>query len=70
MARSKMLADSTAQRISKMIDEEGKFQPGDKLPNENEFSAELGVSRSTLREAIRILTTNGALEISAAKAHS
>jgi len=63
MARSKMLADSTAQRISKMIDEEGKFQPGDKLPNENEFSAELGVSRSTLREAIRILTTNGALEI-------
>ena len=67
MARSKMLADSTAQRISKMIDEEGKFQPGDKLPNENEFSAELGVSRSTLREAIRILTTNGALEIQRGK---
>lgn len=63
MARSKMLADSIAQRISKMIDEEGRFQPGDKLPNENEFSAELGVSRSTLREAIKILTTGGALEI-------
>ncbi len=63
MAKSKLLADSIAQRISKMIDEEGRFQPGDKLPNENEFSAELGVSRSTLREAIKILTTGGALEI-------
>ncbi len=67
MARSKMLADSIAQRISKMIDEEGRFQPGDKLPNENEFSAELGVSRSTLREAIKILATGGALEIQRGK---
>ena len=67
MAKSKMLADSTAQRISKMIDDDGRFQPGDKLPNENEFSAELGVSRSTLREAIRILTTNGVLEIQRGK---
>ena len=27
MAKSKMLADSTAQRISKMIDDDGRFQP-------------------------------------------
>ncbi|MCC8016062.1 MAG: FadR family transcriptional regulator [Clostridiales bacterium] len=63
MANLNMLADSTAQRILKMIEDENRFSIGDKLPNENELSAELGVSRSTLREAIRILTTNGVLEI-------
>lgn len=63
MSKSQMLADSTAQRIIKMIEEENRFSVGDKLPNENELSAELGVSRSTLREAVRILTTNSILEI-------
>lgn len=57
------LADNIAQRIVEMIDTENRFSVGDKLPNEVELSAELGVSRSTLREAIRILTTNGVLEI-------
>ncbi len=63
MSRSAMLADSTAQQILKMIEEENRFSVGDKLPNENDLAAELGVSRSTLREAVKILTTNGILEI-------
>lgn len=63
MSKSAMLADSTAQQIIKMIEEENRFSVGDKLPNENDLAAELGVSRSTLREAIKILTTNGILEI-------
>lgn len=63
MSKSAMLADSTAQKIIKMIEEEARFSSGDKLPNENDFANELGVSRSTLREAIKILTTNGLLEI-------
>ncbi len=63
MIKSARLADSTAQRIIKMIEEENRFCIGDKLPNENDLAAELGVSRSTLREAIKILTTNGTLEI-------
>jgi DNA-binding FadR family transcriptional regulator len=46
-----------------MIKEENRFSIGDKLPNENDLASELGVSRSTLREAIKILTTNGMLEI-------
>lgn len=58
-----MLADSTAQKIMDMIVEESRFSVGDKLPNENDLAQELGVSRSTLREAIKILTTNGILEI-------
>lgn len=63
MSKSAMLADSTAQQIVAMIDDENRFSVGDKLPNENELAKELGVSRSTLREAIKILTTNGTLEI-------
>lgn len=63
MSNSAMLADSTAQRILKMIEEENRFSVGDKLPNENDLAGELGVSRSTLREAVKILTTNGIVEI-------
>ena len=63
MSKSAMLADSTAQQILHMIEVENRFSVGDKLPNENDLSLELGVSRSTLREAVKILTTNGILEI-------
>lgn len=63
MSKPEMLADSIAQQIMKMIEEENRFSVGDKLPNENDLALELGVSRSTLREAIKILTTNGILEI-------
>ncbi|WP_240377127.1 FadR/GntR family transcriptional regulator [Bacillus piscicola] len=59
----KRLSDSVADDIMSMIAIEKRFLPGDKLPNENEFSVELNVSRTTLREAIRILVTNGILEI-------
>lgn len=56
------LSDVTAQRIRNMI-EENHFKVGDKLPNENDFANELGISRSTLREAIKALTSVGILEI-------
>src|SRR5690625_3700080 len=57
------LSDSIAEDIVAMISIEKRFVPGDKLPNENELSRELNISRTTLREAIRILVTNGILEI-------
>ena len=59
----KRLAESIADRILQMITEERRFSAGDKLPNENDLSQELGVSRATLREAVRILSTGGILEI-------
>ncbi len=37
----------------------GRMKPGDKLPNERDLSAELGVSRPSLREAIRAMTQLG-----------
>lgn len=61
------LADSTAKQITDMIEIDNRFSVGDKLPNEIDFANELGVSRSTLREAIKILTTNGTLEIQRGK---
>lgn len=63
MANTSKLSDITAQKIRKMIEEDERFSIGDKLPNENDFANELGISRSTLREAIRILTVSGILEI-------
>lgn len=67
MKKTEMLADSIAQRITEMIEVDGRFSVGDKLPNENDLAQELGVSRSTLREAVKILTTSGILEIKRGK---
>lgn len=41
----------------------GDFQPGQKLPSEPELSEQLGVGRSTVREAIKILGAMGAVEV-------
>ena len=62
-----MLSDKTADRIYDMIKEKDAFAPGDKLPNEIELSKILGVSRTTLREAVKILVTAGILEIKRGK---
>ena len=67
MPRQKRLSDSVADDILSMITIEKKFMPGEKLPNENELSEELKISRTTLREAILILATNGILEIQRGK---
>ncbi|MDA0566744.1 FCD domain-containing protein [Streptomonospora sp. S1-112] len=41
----------------------GELRPGDRLPTERDLAAGLGVSRSSMREAIRALTTLGVLEV-------
>lgn len=40
-----------------------KILPGDKLPNEMEIANGLGVSRGTVREALKILSAYGIIEI-------
>ncbi len=42
--------------------EQGMLVPGERLPRESDLAAQLGLSRSSLREAIRALTVVGALQ--------
>ncbi len=42
----------------------GELRPGDRLPNESELSAHFGVSRSTVREALRVLASRDLVETS------
>jgi len=62
MKRTK-LSEQVSGRLYEMIVEEGLYEPGSKLPNENELSEFLQVSRTTLREAISFLVAQGVLEI-------
>lgn len=55
------LADHTIDQIERLIIE-GRLEPGQRLPSERELGAKLGVSRPTLREAIRALTMMGILD--------
>lgn len=63
----KRLSETIADDILAMITLEKRFSPGEQLPNEIALSEELNVSRTTLREAMRILVTNGILEIKRGK---
>ncbi|MFH1242239.1 MAG: FadR/GntR family transcriptional regulator [Pseudomonadota bacterium] len=55
------LADSVIKEIKGMI-VRGDLKKGDKLPNQNEFAAQLGVSRTVLREALQTLDQLGVIE--------
>lgn len=59
----KSLSQQVADDIYHMIVNENSFTPGSQLPNENDLSQQLGVSRATLREAIRTLVSQGILDV-------
>jgi GntR family transcriptional repressor for pyruvate dehydrogenase complex len=48
-------------QIKAMIGE-GRLEPGARLPTERDLASQLGISRSSMREAIRALTVLGVLE--------
>lgn len=54
--KSRMLRSTTAEQIKKLILLSG-LRPGDPIPTEPELCEKLGVSRSSVREAIRTLAT-------------
>ena len=55
------LVDKVVRRIGQDIIS-GLFKPGDTLPNESALCERLGVSRSVLREAVRVLVSKGLLQ--------
>ena len=59
----KNLSQETAHKLYTQIVVERRLATGEKLPNELELAKELGVSRTTLRDALRTLTTQGVLEV-------
>ncbi|WP_017590054.1 FadR/GntR family transcriptional regulator [Nocardiopsis ganjiahuensis] len=56
------VAQRTVAQIKAMISD-GEVGPGQQLPTERDLSVRLGVSRGSVREAIRSLTTLGVLEV-------
>jgi DNA-binding FadR family transcriptional regulator len=54
--------EEVCARIREQL-ESGRLQPGDKLPPERELSAQLGVSRTALREALRSLEIAGIVKL-------
>ena len=61
--QKKSLAQQAADNIYRLICSGAEFTPGSQLPGENDLSNRLGISRNTLREAIRILVSQGVLEV-------
>jgi GntR family transcriptional regulator, transcriptional repressor for pyruvate dehydrogenase complex len=58
--RTKVYAE-VASQISRLI-EAGRFKPGDRLPPERDLAEMFGVSRTSVRDAIRVLEMRGFVE--------
>jgi GntR family transcriptional repressor for pyruvate dehydrogenase complex len=56
--RSERLYEKIVHQLLQLINE-GKLQPGDRLPAERKLAESLGCSRTSLREACRVLESEG-----------
>lgn len=55
------MTELVSQRLVALLSD-GALRPGDKLPPERELAQQLGVGRTTVREALKLLTLGGLLE--------
>jgi GntR family transcriptional regulator, transcriptional repressor for pyruvate dehydrogenase complex len=60
--RASSLTDHAIERIKQMI-VAGELSPGDRLPREVDLAEHLGISRSSLREAVRALSLIHVLDV-------
>jgi GntR family transcriptional repressor for pyruvate dehydrogenase complex len=56
------VTDDAIEKIKEMI-VSGRLRPGDRLPREDELAGSLGLSRSSLREAVRALSLVRILDV-------
>jgi DNA-binding FadR family transcriptional regulator len=56
------LTDEAIEKIRAMI-KSGELRPGDRLPSEAQLGAQLGLSRSSLREAVKALSLINVLDV-------
>jgi len=64
--KTERLSDRVSEVISNMI-LEGEFKPGDRFLSESVLTQRLGVSRSSVREALRSLETTGWISVKQGK---
>jgi len=62
---AKASAEIVAQIRERLFD--GKFKPGDFVGTERTLAVEFGISRLTMRDALRILEANGIVEVKVGK---
>ena len=60
--RKRSLAEEMAVRLQEQI-AQGRFEVGGKLPTESELMKIFGVGRSTVREAVKLLSSKGIVEV-------
>ena len=60
--RNPSVTDEAIDKIQGLIIS-GSWGPGDRLPKESELAAQLGLSRNSLREAVRALSQLRVLEV-------
>src|SRR5438309_11867088 len=60
--RAPSVTDDAIDKIRELI-VSGAWGPGDRLPKESELAAQLGLSRNSLREAVRALSQLRVLEV-------
>ncbi len=56
------LSEVVLDELQRLISE-GVFKPGDRLPSEKDLAEQLGVGRSSVREAMRVLQLLGVIEV-------
>lgn len=56
------LCEQVAKRLQDMI-VNSQLQPGDRLPPENQLTSSFGVSRTTIREAVKLLKERGLVSV-------
>ena len=64
--RKVRISDTVVDQILSILDE-GVLKPGDYLPGERDLVRQLGVARSSVREALRMLEYQGIIEIQPGK---